>query len=54
MTGRWINKPKLWSPDTPFLYRARVTLDDDVLESVFGVRSAVFDTEDGFLLNGVS
>ncbi len=53
---RWefsIRKPKLWSPDTPYLYRARVTMEGDVLESVFGVRSAVFDTEDGFLLNGV-
>lgn len=53
---RWefsIHKPKLWSPDTPFLYRACVKLDSDALESVFGVRSAVFDTEDGFLLNGM-
>ena len=49
-----ISKPKLWSPDTPDLYRARVTLSgEDTLESAFGVRSAVFDTEDGFLLNGV-
>ena len=54
---RWafsIRKPRLWSPDTPFLYHARVELDSgDALESAFGVRSAVFDTEDGFLLNGV-
>ena len=54
---RWafsIHKPKLWSPDTPFLYRAKVVLTGgDALESPFGVRSAVFDTEDGFLLNGV-
>ena len=53
---RWefsIHRPKLWSPGTPFLYRAKVELDGDALESAFGVRSAVFDTEDGFLLNGV-
>jgi len=53
---RWefsIHRPKLWSPGTPFLYRAKVKLDGDALESAFGVRSAVFDTEDGFLLNGV-
>ena len=54
---RWefsIHKPKLWSPDTPFLYRAKVVLTGgDALQSSFGVRSAVFDTEDGFLLNGV-
>ena len=48
-----IRKPKLWSPDEPYLYRARVQLDGDAQESAFGVRSAVFDTEDGFLLNSV-
>ena len=48
-----IHKPKLWSPDTPFLYRAKVEMNGDTLVSAFGVRSAVFDTEDGFLLNGV-
>ena len=53
---RWefsIRKPRLWSPDTPFLYTARVEMDGDALESRFGVRSAVFDTEEGFLLNCV-
>ncbi|MGN0778119.1 MAG: glycoside hydrolase family 2 protein [Aristaeellaceae bacterium] len=52
---RWafdIPKPRLWSPDTPVLYHARVEMDGDALISAFGVRSAVFDTEDGFLLNG--
>lgn len=48
-----LHRPALWSPESPAMYRARVTLDDDALESTFGVRSAVFDTEDGFLLNGV-
>ena len=48
-----IAKPSLWSPDTPSLYHARVTMDGDSVETAFGVRSAVFDTEDGFLLNGV-
>ena len=48
-----IAKPRLWSTDTPSLYHARVTMDGDSVETVFGVRSAVFDTEDGFLLNGV-
>ena len=53
---RWtftLARPQLWSPDSPCLYRAQVCLDSDVQESTFGVRSAVFDTEDGFLLNGV-
>lgn len=48
-----LHKPRLWSPETPFLYRAKVQLGNDALESAFGVRSAVFDAEDGFLLNGV-
>lgn len=55
-TVRWefaLQNPHLWSPDSPALYRARVTLGADALESRFGVRSAVFDTEDGFLLNGI-
>lgn len=55
-TTRWafqIHRPRLWSPDTPDCYRARVTLNGDVQESSFGIRSAVFDTEEGFLLNGV-
>ena len=53
---RWtlqIHRPRLWSPDTPYLYRARVALQGDAQESSFGIRSAVFDTEEGFLLNGV-
>ena len=88
-----LEKPKLWTPETPYLYTLRVTLSDcaapeeapdgagrsarpdgacpaedtdsagltedtgsavlDVQEVRFGVRSAVFDTEDGFVLNGV-
>jgi len=48
-----IAKPALWSPDSPSLYSARVTLGSDAQQVTFGVRSAVFDTEEGFLLNGV-
>ncbi|MDR0897936.1 MAG: DUF4982 domain-containing protein [Oscillospiraceae bacterium] len=47
-------RPSLWSPQTPTLYTARVTLADQAPHLVrFGVRSAVFDSEEGFLLNGV-
>ena len=53
-----LNNPALWSPETPALYRAEVSLarggealDEHVVS--FGVRSAQFDEEDGFLLNGV-
>ncbi|MBR1686585.1 MAG: hypothetical protein IJ708_15740, partial [Clostridia bacterium] len=50
-------KPLLWTLDKPSLYTACVTLQDGarVLDRHtvrFGVRSAVFDEEDGFVLNG--
>ena len=48
-----IHRPALWSPDSPSLYRARVTLGSDAQQVTFGVRSAVFDSEEGFLLNCV-
>ncbi|MBP3656017.1 MAG: DUF4982 domain-containing protein [Clostridia bacterium] len=48
-----MEKPRLWSPDTPNLYTLRLTLGGDEHMVRFGVRSAVFDSEDGFILNGV-
>jgi beta-galactosidase/beta-glucuronidase len=33
-----LSNPKLWSPDSPFLYRLRVTAGEDVIESYFGMR----------------
>lgn len=51
-----IEKPRLWSPDSPHLYEAEVSLrqnSSDTNSSVkFGVRSFSFDAERGFLLNG--
>ncbi len=51
-----LEAPMLWSPDKPYLYRAEIsvtrggeTLDAHTVS--FGVRSAVFDSEDGFRLN---
>lgn len=54
-----IDTPKLWSLDDPYLYNAKITLLDDgntidTYESNFGVRSFTFDTEQGFILNGVN
>jgi beta-galactosidase len=51
--------PALWSLETPNLYSCVVTLESDGkahdAERVsFGVRSAVFDAEKGFFLNGKS
>ena len=49
--------PLLWTTEKPVLYRAEFTLtcgekvlDEHVVR--FGIRSAVFDEEDGFVLNG--
>ena len=51
-----INNPKLWSPESPYLYTASVALKDNLLNSLskikFGVRSFSFDAEKGFVLNG--
>jgi len=52
-----LTSPKLWSPDSPVLYRATSTLrvaskTVDSLETTFGVRSIRFDAQTGFFLNG--
>ncbi|MDO4285443.1 MAG: DUF4982 domain-containing protein [Eubacteriales bacterium] len=50
-----IDAPRLWSPDTPELYRAALSVtgerDSDALPQSFGLRNAVY-TRDGLLLNG--
>ena len=51
-----INKPLLWSPSTPVLYKAMVKVFAaeylvDQFETTFGIRSFSFDTEKGFFLN---
>lgn len=50
-----IASPLLWSPDAPNLYTAKISIKEnsDAHQIRFGVRSAEFDEEDGFLLNGV-
>ena len=55
-----ITKPKLWSPDSPYLYTAEVSLSTPLAlwrgvggEAVkFGIRTFSFDAENGFVLNG--
>jgi beta-galactosidase len=52
-----IDQPHLWSPDDPHLYRARSTLYEqgrvvDTYDTLFGIRTAEFDPDRGFLLNG--
>ena len=52
-----IPKPNLWSPDSPRLYRAAITVEQDNqivdgYETTFGVRTFEFTAEEGFVLNG--
>lgn len=49
--------PRLWSPESPQLYRAAICLSQsnqvvDVDETTFGVRTIEFSAAEGFLLNG--
>jgi beta-galactosidase len=54
----YLPNPALWSPETPNLYSAVVTVESgkprDAERVNFGVRSAVFDADKGFFLNGES
>jgi len=55
--GYTIDNPRLWSPDNPFLYEATIRLKEkgqviDEQTVKFGIRSATFDAQKGFLLNG--
>jgi beta-galactosidase len=50
-------QPKLWSPESPYLYTAVVTLREngEVIDQVatnFGIRTIKFTPDEGFLLNG--
>ena len=53
-----INNPNLWSPDTPYLYIAEVTLYDNngnIMDQVtdrFGIRTFSFSPDYGMMLNG--
>ncbi len=54
-----LDSPALWSVDEPNLYTAIVSVESegkvrDAERVVFGVRTAVFDADKGFFLNGKS
>ncbi len=54
-----VTGPVLWSPETPNLYSAIVTVESngksrDAERVSFGVRTVVFDVDKGFFLNGKS
>ncbi|MBO4718330.1 MAG: DUF4982 domain-containing protein [Prevotella sp.] len=55
--GYTIDNPRLWSPDDPYLYEATIRLKEkgkviDEQTVKFGIRTATFDAQKGFLLNG--
>lgn len=52
-----VDRPELWSPETPALYTARTTLNVDgktvdTYDTRFGIRSIEYIPEKGFFLNG--
>jgi beta-galactosidase len=52
-----IPSPRLWSPESPSLYRVVTTISAagaalDRVETTFGIRTFAFDANRGFLLNG--
>ena len=52
-----VEKPNVWSVETPYLYTVRSTVRDqggivDVYDTPIGIREAVFDADKGFVLNG--
>lgn len=52
-----VNNPKLWSPESPNLYKASVSIvkdknDVDKQEINFGIRTIAYNSTEGFLLNG--
>lgn len=54
----FLENAKLWSPDTPYLYTAEVTLYDnegniaDQIREPFGIRTIEMNPEKGLLVNG--
>ncbi len=52
-----VAKPKLWDTENPNMYKAitSITLGEEVVDSYttpFGIRSLLFDKDNGFFLNG--
>jgi beta-galactosidase len=52
-----VQRPELWTPDSPVLYSVRTFIvsdgrGHDEVTTSFGIRIAVFDPNQGFILNG--
>jgi beta-galactosidase len=55
--GLTVNDPKLWSIETPYLYKLITTIEKggktvDTYKTTFGIRTIHFDADKGFFLNG--
>jgi beta-galactosidase len=53
-----LTSPRLWSPDSPALYRVRTQIlvageVVDATEAAFGIRRVEFDVDRGLLINGI-
>jgi len=56
-TGLTVADPKLWSIETPYLYKLITTVKEngavvDIYKTTFGIRTIRFDANEGFFLNG--
>lgn len=40
-------EPKLWTPETPYLYRATITMEEDTVETYFALRTIRTEKVDG-------
>lgn len=52
-----VERPNLWSPDNPYLYKVRSTLREpdqvvDECDTPLGIRHVEFEADNGFLFNG--
>ena len=47
-----ISKPHLWNTEDPYLYTLETTIDGDKYLTPVGIRTAEFNAQKGFLLNG--
>lgn len=53
-----IQKPQLWAPDTPYVYKliCRLKNGERIIDScnmLVGIREAIYDSKKGFVLNGI-
>ncbi|MCM1532381.1 MAG: DUF4982 domain-containing protein [Ruminococcus flavefaciens] len=47
-----VENAKLWSDETPYLYKAVATLGNETIETAFGIRKVEWSAKTGLLVNG--